>query len=397
MNRPKISVIVTCYNLEKYIEECLDSITNQTFQDFECIIVNDGSTDNTAKVISKYVKKDSRFKLIEKEHGGVSTARNIGFDVANGEYVIFLDGDDFFSSKLIGQMHRKISKESADIVVCNYNSYYDSMKKYGPSLLNFSRLNKNVVSFKDLPDDIFSTFTLMFWNKMFRADFLRDHALRNDESLHRAQDVEFIGRALVAAENITYITDTLVSYRTDTGSSNVSRLHQYPYDVIRAFEKLKVYLDENNMYKNVEKSYVKVAFTHVLANLYFTETSTVHHEIYDRAKQFFTDNKIVLDSDLLTGDAKMYNEVRVLLSEGYESWLRFRIADLRDDGESKYISYLLGEFQRKYKDEVDKNVLLRRQYDDILQSTSWRVTHPLRRLKSVHSRATSMYRKRHEK
>lgn len=378
MQNPKVSVVVSAYNLEKYLDECLDSIKKQTFDEFECIIVNDGSTDKTTAIAGRYSKQDARFRLINKDHGGVSTARNAGFDAARGEYIVFLDGDDFFSPKLLEGLYRKTHKPGIDIGVCNYTSYYHSMKKYGPPRIDFRRLNHKVFSYQDEPDNIFAVCTLMFWNKMFRIDFLKEQGLRNDESLHRAQDIEFVGHALIAAKAITYTKESLVFYRTDTGASNVNRLYQYPYDVVHALEKLKSYLDATDSYQIVKKSFAKVAVDHVLANLYFTETQAVHHDIYNKAKTFFRGQRVAIEDTSYTGDEKSYHEIQVFLNENYETWLRFRIADLRDDKEAKYISYLLGEFQRKYKEEVERNARLQDDHERVLHSLSWKVTKPLR-------------------
>lgn len=388
MANPTISVIVSAYNLDKYLAECLDSLCAQTLQDFECIIVNDGSTDKTRTIAQRYVKQDKRFHLINKEHGGVSTARNAGFDALKGEYVVFLDGDDFFDPKLLDVLYKKIRKNKGDIAVCNYTSYYHSMKKYGPPRIDFRQLKHKVFTYQDEPDAIFDVCTLMFWNKIFRVEFLKQHAFRNDETLHRAQDIEFVGRALVAAANISYTDDSLVFYRTDTGASNVSRLHQHPYDVIRALEKLKKYLDKQHVYKVVKKSFAKIASDHVLANLYFTETYEIHRDIYAKAKQFMLDQKVIVKDSSYTSGEKAYKEIQMFLDGDYESWLRYRITDLRDDSEAKYISYLLGEFQRKYEEEVERYSVLKTQYDELLNSASWKVTKPLRSVNSYRSRLT---------
>src|SRR5688572_9544736 len=129
MSVPKVSVVVTAYNLEAFIAQCLETIISQTFTDFECIVVNDGSIDNTRKIVEQYTKKDSRLRLISKENGGVSTARNTGFDAAQGEYIIFLDGDDFFEPHLLERLYDKIIKHGADIAVCNFKNYFQNMKK----------------------------------------------------------------------------------------------------------------------------------------------------------------------------------------------------------------------------------------------------------------------------
>jgi hypothetical protein len=209
---------------------------------------------------------------------------------------------------------------------------------------------------------------------------LKQNNIRNDESLRRAQDIEFVGRALVAAKKITYTKETLVYYRTDTETSNVKRLHQHPYDVIRALQKLKSYLDTHKAYMVVEKSFTKIAVSHVLANLYFIETDPIHKSIYKEAKKFFANENLSVESEVFVEDQKALKEIQIFMTEDYEGWLRYRIADLRDDSESKYISYLLGEFQRKYAEEVERYQKLQSEYDALTRSLSWKVTKPLRQV-----------------
>lgn len=101
MSSPKISIIVPVYNVEKYIRRCLDSIAGQTFTDWECICVDDGTPDASGKICDEYAQKDGRFVVIHKENGGVSSARNVGLDVAKGEYVTFCDSDDWVEKEML--------------------------------------------------------------------------------------------------------------------------------------------------------------------------------------------------------------------------------------------------------------------------------------------------------
>ena len=105
-----ISIIVPIYNVEKYLRQCLDSIMNQTYQNFECLLINDGSPDNSANICREYVDKDSRFKYFEKENGGVSSARNLGIEYSKGEYITFIDSDDWVDSDYLELLYMKINE-----------------------------------------------------------------------------------------------------------------------------------------------------------------------------------------------------------------------------------------------------------------------------------------------
>ncbi len=121
---PAISVIIPIYNVEKYLRRCLDSVLNQTFQDWEAICVNDGSPDNSAQIIDEYVAKDSRFKVVTKKNGGLSDARNAGMKVATGDYILYLDSDDFIHPQTMEIAHSLALRDGSDIVSFTYDRIY---------------------------------------------------------------------------------------------------------------------------------------------------------------------------------------------------------------------------------------------------------------------------------
>ncbi|MBO5947125.1 MAG: glycosyltransferase [Alphaproteobacteria bacterium] len=121
---PAISVIIPIYNVEKYLRRCLDSVQNQTFQDWEAICVNDGSPDNSADILAEYAAKDARFKIVDKENGGLSDARNAGMKVATGEYILYLDSDDFIHPQTMEIAHSLAVRDKSDIVSFTYDRIY---------------------------------------------------------------------------------------------------------------------------------------------------------------------------------------------------------------------------------------------------------------------------------
>lgn len=126
MNNVEVSVIIPCYNIEKYVKTCFESVINQSFQEIEIICINDGSTDNTLKLLETLKKRDDRIVIINKKNCGVSSARNDGIKVAKGKYIMFVDSDDYISVDMIEYMYKKITSEKADIVKCNrIDTYVD--------------------------------------------------------------------------------------------------------------------------------------------------------------------------------------------------------------------------------------------------------------------------------
>ena len=126
MDNPKVSIIIPVYNVEKYLKKCLDSVVNQTLKDIEIIVVNDGSPDNSQKIIDEYAKKYSQIASYTKENGGLSDARNYGIKKSKGKYLAFIDSDDFIDHDMIKKMYNKAVKENLDIVVCNSVEVYEN-------------------------------------------------------------------------------------------------------------------------------------------------------------------------------------------------------------------------------------------------------------------------------
>lgn len=125
MKQPKVSVIVPVYNTEKYLKKCLDSLINQTLQDIEVIAVNDGSTDQSGKILDQYAEKyPQKVKVFHKENGGQASARNLAIDKCTGEYIGFLDSDDYVKTEMFAKMYKKAQEQKADYVACGYTDMY---------------------------------------------------------------------------------------------------------------------------------------------------------------------------------------------------------------------------------------------------------------------------------
>ncbi len=165
--KPLISVIVPIFNCEKYLEECLKSIQNQTFEDFEVICVNDGSTDNSLSIIQKFQKNDNRFKILNQENQGLTVSRNNGLDIALGQYISFIDGDDCISPDFLSRLLSVQQETKADIVICNFVSAEKSMP--------FSTLTcKPCVFHNALIDYVknYNMFAFNAWNKLFKREVI---------------------------------------------------------------------------------------------------------------------------------------------------------------------------------------------------------------------------------
>lgn len=129
----EVSVIVPVYNTEKYLERCLNSILNQTYSDYEIILVNDGSKDNSLEICNNYKSKHNNIIVIDKENGGLSSARNAGIEIAKGKYITFIDSDDYIAPTMIEDLHNEITNSGSDIVITKYKEVEDSKAKLEPT------------------------------------------------------------------------------------------------------------------------------------------------------------------------------------------------------------------------------------------------------------------------
>lgn len=203
-----ISVIVPIYNVEKYLSKCIESILSQTYKDLEIILVNDGSIDNSGKVCEEYKKKDRRIKVIHKENGGLSDARNVGIEISKGEYIAFIDSDDWIDEEYIEVLYKLLIENNADISICSFT------KVYNEDVVNIRGLTKEykesicsgLESLKNLNTDKHTEY-IVAWNKLYRRNMFKDlrfpkGKIHEDEFLvpillHRANSIVYTSRKLV--------------------------------------------------------------------------------------------------------------------------------------------------------------------------------------------------------
>ncbi len=216
----KISIIVPVYNVEKYLPKCLDSIIMQTFKDWECLVIDDGSTDTSGVICDEYARKDNRIKAFHKKNGGVSTARNLGLDIALGQYVVFLDSDDLWlSPHCLSRLDSIISKTDADIIRFDYEAIDEC-----DSVLYESDYIKYRKPFADklIPNDVFLSEIIRgeFFCPLliFRSSFADN--LRFNEKQKFLEDMDFIVRMIPLVQRCYYIAEEYYGYRKCKNSAS---------------------------------------------------------------------------------------------------------------------------------------------------------------------------------
>ena len=206
-----LSVIVPVYNAEDHLEKCLDSIINQTFKDLEIILVNDGSTDNSAKICDNYVKKDARIKVIHQQNSGVSAARNRGIDIAAGDYITFVDSDDWLEPQMYEKMCEVSCLDvSVDIVMCDFLNIKKSEKVEIPSNLREGFYNKKQIICELYPTllvtEEFGRIPIVsVWSCFFKRSLLINDKTRFDASLMFSEDYLFMADSVIKANSFYYL------------------------------------------------------------------------------------------------------------------------------------------------------------------------------------------------
>lgn len=247
MNECKLSIIVPVYGVEKYIDKCLNSLVKQSLKEIEIIVVNDGTKDNSQKIIDKYVKKyPDKIKSYIKENGGQGSARNYGLKKATGEYIGYVDSDDFVEKDMYKKLYNKAKENNYDIVVCgNYNVSEDYQNKNIDAFIN----NYNT----DLENIFFGKMAV--WNKIYKRDILIKNKLEFKEKVWY-EDLAFTLKAIMNSNTFAFIDEPLYDYLIREGStmnnSNVKR----NLEILEAFNDILSYIQHNKK----EEYFSKIEF-----------------------------------------------------------------------------------------------------------------------------------------
>ncbi len=211
MDNPLISIIIPVYNAEKYLRQCLDSVVAQTYTNWECLLIDDGSKDSSGAICDEYAEKDSRFRVFHKENGGVSSARNLGIEKAKGEFIAFYDSDDTIPFDSLKVLYLSLSNSKRDSVVGNYKKVYSEEKKLCSNTFeeNSERLVEDVLKlFFVYPRDMFQGY---LWNRLFYKKVIADNDIRFNESIKYKEDGLFLvsyilksGKPVVCVPDIVY-------------------------------------------------------------------------------------------------------------------------------------------------------------------------------------------------
>lgn len=258
----KVSVIMPIYNAGEYLSRAIGDVLRQSFAEIELICVDDGSTDNSAKIIERYKNKDDRVSYIHQSNQGPSIARNQGLKMARGRYVIFLDADDMYEPTLIQLLYEAAEAQTLDVAVAKFDIYDESQNKYiSPVLEPDSQIFDGgaVTSKNEHPHKIFTSTTGYAWNKLFRTSFLIEKGLSFDPDLYVFEDVHFVCSTMALAERVQRIDGVLIHHRVYFEQSRSTLFRKYYGQVPVVYSKLRQFLMSQGMYIPLKKGYLNLS------------------------------------------------------------------------------------------------------------------------------------------
>lgn len=218
-----VSIIIPCYNVEKYAEKCITSICNQTYKNIQIIPVEDGATDNTSEILDCLALTDNRIRVIHKQNAGVSAARNSGIEMANGEYVIFVDGDDYLAPDYVEYMMNLASKANSDFCLSK-----NCFTVEGESQIENDHIQ--IMTKEEATALLISPRVIVgCWNKMFKREFILKNELRFSTTLFYGEGLNFITRAAQLANNVVVGNRKVYYYRRNNEASATSKFNIRKY------------------------------------------------------------------------------------------------------------------------------------------------------------------------
>ena len=289
-----VSIIIPVYNIENYLRECLDSVVNQTYSNLEIVIVDDGSTDSSGRICDEYAAKDNRIKVIHQKNAGAAAAKNTALDNVSGEYVAFVDSDDYVSTKWIETMFQSMKRYNADIVECGFDKY----KTSGVSSVVTTDEEKNVLAEDYLYDYISHWESALFWNKLYKKELVCSFRFRKER---RCIDDEFFTYKVISiAKRIVKIKDILYHYRQRKTSAvhTIKNSLQITDDCLEYISER--YLWISSKFNTLKARYLK---HDIDALLYFSRDLTFNEELirkYKRIAKMYFRECLTVKTDRVT-------------------------------------------------------------------------------------------------
>lgn len=299
---PKVSVIVPVYNVENYIEKCLNTLVNQTIQDIEIIIVNDGSTDNSKNVIEKFIKKyPEKIVYLEKENGGLSDARNYGLPYAKGEYIAFLDSDDYVEFDMYERMYEVAKKENSDMVECDFIWEYPNKQK------------QDIGKIYNGKHEMLEKVRVVAWNKLIKRQILNDTQILFPKG-YRYEDVEFTYKLIPYLNKVSFLKKPCIHYVQRENSISNSQ-NERTREIFNVLDNVINFYKEKNFYDEYKEELEYVYTRYLLCSSLLRMVKIKNKEVRNN----------------------ILNETWEKLNTNFPNWKKNKILTKNKSGKDKYM------------------------------------------------------------
>lgn len=375
----KVSVVIPIYNVEDYLGECLDSVTNQTLTDIEIICVNDGSTDRSLEILKEYASRDSRIIVIDQENGGHAVATNRGMKLAQGEYLYLMDSDDIVDVHALEETVKVADEKNVDFVIFQALNYYMDTGEYKEQE-NYSMneladfVGDSVFNWKDIKDYVWSI-TVTPWSKIYRRDFIEKNNCTFPEGLVFDDNI-FFWEVLFSAERITFYRKHLFTRRWHSASSTMAGNRNF----MDGIEILELLWETFRRFGTFEE-YKEILYHKRVATSYWRMTVT-KDEFKQEYFEKYKESLLKIKQDDVFED--FYGTIRErdrIIYDAVTQYDTYEEAMLVQDNYMLVIKNRgLNNKNKKLKKSIKRN---KKKNKQILNSRSWRITKPLRYIRNI--------------
>lgn len=321
-----ITVIVPIYNVSKYINRCIESILAQKYINIEIILIDDGSTDDSGKICDEYAKKDLRIKVIHKENEGVSKTRNYGIDISNGDYITFIDADDYIDENMyFDMMNIQHLNAIPDIITSGYYYETEAGKIFDSS--NVCDKKYDVLNSESAFNEIFTgRFGAYIWNKLFKKELLDKFKIRFEQKIHSGEDLLFVCECIAEAKNIVHCNKNYYHYVKRKDSVTNSKFNDKLLSSRFAYEKIVKIADSKFSKSLVD---VKVCESFEICNLIYklhiskrdkAIENEYRHLLRKNKKEIFSKNNVSKKINLINKIMYINCDVGILVWKLYKKY-----------------------------------------------------------------------------
>jgi len=385
----KISVIIPVYNVEKYIKQCLDSVVNQTLKDIEIICIDDGSTDDSLNILEKYANKDDRIVIIANDHGGAGVARNTGLKIAKGNYVSFIDSDDWIEINTYEKLYNTTISKDADMIffkMLNYNNENDEF--YSTDYYDLTCLKElftdSTYNYHDFKDKIFYI-AVSPCNKLYKRRFLENINVKFPEGLIFEDNPFFFNCILNAKKVLLY--DEYLYFRRRIKNSVMSSINDKHFDIIPITNEIINVFKNNGLFEEFKKDLLNKKIG-LIKNLVYNKLDEKYKSVF--FKYLKEDFSIIKKNKDLNKDYE-YNLTPINLyfylnSGKTDNFKEFDLLNKNSHLELKIsnIKYKLGEKNnlliKKNRKLNERNKKLKNELTEVYSSNSWKITKFFRKI-----------------